>query len=155
MKQFQKGTNIGPKATHALTDLGNMLLFPKLAKRREFDPCKSWAAVIPESLLKKIRQVGEAQATHKQRIFGNKQGIFGNDGLNNFWDFVGLNFSLVKILWPDPLHNFLFVVLVTAMAVVTMLQITPHHSYYCCGITLWQVSLNRITVVCLFTLVLG
>ena len=34
--------------------------------------------------------------THKQRIFGN-------DGLTKFWDFVGLNFPLVKILWPDPL----------------------------------------------------
>jgi hypothetical protein len=47
---------------NTLADLGNMLLLPKLAKRREFDPCESWAAVVPESLLKKIRQVGEAQA---------------------------------------------------------------------------------------------
>jgi hypothetical protein len=61
-KQFHKGTNNGPKATHTSADLGNMLLFPKLAKRREFDPCESWAAVVPESLLKKIMQVGEAQA---------------------------------------------------------------------------------------------
>jgi hypothetical protein len=30
----------------------------------------------------------------------------------------------------------LLVVLVTAVAVVTMLRITPHHSYYCCGFTL-------------------
>jgi hypothetical protein len=50
MKQFHKGTNNGPKATHALADVGNMLLFPKLAKWRKFDPCKSWAAVVPESL---------------------------------------------------------------------------------------------------------
>jgi len=28
----------------------------------------------------------------------------------------------------------LLAVLVTAAAVVTMLQITPHHSYYCCGL---------------------
>ena len=61
MKQFNRGTNYGPKATHASADLGNMLLFPKLAKRRKFDPCKSWAAVVPESPLKKIRQVREAQ----------------------------------------------------------------------------------------------
>ena len=61
-KRFHKGTNNGPKATHALADLGNMLLMPKLAKRREFDPWGSWAVVVPESLLKKNRQVGEAQA---------------------------------------------------------------------------------------------
>jgi hypothetical protein len=61
-KQFNKGTNNGPKATDTLMDLGNMLLLPKLAKQREFDPCKSWAAVVPESLLRKIRQVREAQA---------------------------------------------------------------------------------------------
>ena len=73
-----------------------MLLLPKLANWREFDPCKSWAALVPESLLKKIWQVGEEQVTHKQRIFGN-------DGLTKFWDFVGLNFSLVKTLWSDPL----------------------------------------------------
>jgi hypothetical protein len=79
-KQFHKGTNSGPKATHTLADLGNMLLLPKLAKRREFDPCKSWADVVPESLLGKIRQVGEAQVTHKQIIFG----IFGNNGLTKF-----------------------------------------------------------------------
>ncbi len=70
-KQFHKGTNNGPKATHASADLGNMLLLPKLAKQREFDPCKSCAAVVPESLLKKMRQVREAQVTHKRRIFGN------------------------------------------------------------------------------------
>jgi hypothetical protein len=61
-KQFYKGTNNGPKATHAFADLGNMLLLQKLAKQREFDPCESWAAVVPESLLEKIGQVGEAQA---------------------------------------------------------------------------------------------
>ncbi len=62
MKQFNRGTNKnGPKATHTLADLGNMLLLPKLAKRREFDPCKSWAAVVLESPLKKSRQVGEGQ----------------------------------------------------------------------------------------------
>ena len=54
-KRFNRGTNNGPKATHTSADLGNMLLLPKLAKRREFDPCKSWAAVVPESPLKKIR----------------------------------------------------------------------------------------------------
>ena len=68
-KRFHKGTNNSPKATHASADLGKMLLLPKLAKRREFDPCKSWAAVVPESLLKKMRQVGEAQVTHKRRFF--------------------------------------------------------------------------------------
>ncbi len=61
-KRFHKGTNNVPKATHASADLGNMLLLPKLAKRREFDPCESWAAVVLESLLKKTRQVEEAQA---------------------------------------------------------------------------------------------
>ncbi len=94
--QFHKGTNIGPKATHTLADLGNMFLLPKLTKRRKFDPCKSWAAVVPESLLKKMRQVGEAQVMHKRRIFGN-------NGLTKFWGFVGLHFAIVKILWPDPL----------------------------------------------------
>jgi hypothetical protein len=61
-KQFHKGTNNSPKASHALTDLGNMLMLPKLAKRREFDLFKSCAAVVLESFLKKSRQVGEAQA---------------------------------------------------------------------------------------------
>jgi hypothetical protein len=42
-KRSYKGTNNGPRATHASADLGNMLLLPKLAKQREFDPCKSWA----------------------------------------------------------------------------------------------------------------
>jgi hypothetical protein len=86
-KQFNKGTNNGPKATHTLMDLGNMLLLPKLAKQREFDPCESWAAV-----------VGEAQEKKEKR-----DALFGNDGLTKFWDFVGLNFPLVRILWPDPL----------------------------------------------------
>jgi hypothetical protein len=34
-----------------------MLLLPKLAKQREFDPCESWAAAVLESLLKKIGPV--------------------------------------------------------------------------------------------------
>jgi hypothetical protein len=52
-KRFNKGTNNGPKATHTLMDLGNMMLLPKLTKQREFDPCESWAAVVGEAQEKK------------------------------------------------------------------------------------------------------
>ena len=82
-KRFNNGTNNGPKATHTSVDLGCMFLLPKLAKRREFDPWESRTAVVPESLLKKIRQVGEAQE--------KSDALFGNDGLTKFWDFMGLN----------------------------------------------------------------
>ena len=90
-KGFHKGTNNDPKATQVLVDLGNMLLLPRLAKRREFDPWESWAAVVPESHLKKIRQVGEAQVKARKKVM-HKERIFGNDGLTKFWDFMGLNF---------------------------------------------------------------
>ena len=60
-KQVNNGPNNGPKATDTLIDLGNMLLLPKLAKQRDFDPCKSWATVVLESILRKVRQVREAQ----------------------------------------------------------------------------------------------
>jgi hypothetical protein len=63
-----------------------------LAKQREFDPCESWAAV-----------VGEAQEKKKK-----SDTLFGSNGLTKFWDFMGLNFSLVRILWPDPLQVVIF-----------------------------------------------
>ena len=65
-----------------------MLLLPKLAQQREFDPCESWAAASRRGT-----------SWHKQRNFGN-------NGLTKIWDFVGLNFFLVKILWPDPLLHY-------------------------------------------------
>jgi hypothetical protein len=49
MKQFDRGTNNDSKTSHALADLGNMMLFPKLAKQREFDPCKCWVVPVPDS----------------------------------------------------------------------------------------------------------
>ena len=59
--RFNRETKNDPKATHTSADLGKMFLLPKLAKRRELDPCKSWATVVPESPLNKIRQVKEGQ----------------------------------------------------------------------------------------------
>ncbi len=38
--QFDRGTNNGSKTSHALAYLGNMMLLPKFAKQREFNPCK-------------------------------------------------------------------------------------------------------------------
>jgi hypothetical protein len=73
-------------------NLGNMMLLPKLAKQREFDPCKHWVVPVPDSHKEKIRRVGE-----------DKRRFFSNDGRTNFWDFVGLNFSLVYFLWANPL----------------------------------------------------
>ncbi len=43
-----------------------------------------------------IRRKLEDSETHKRRFFSYY-------GQTNFWDFVGLNFSLVKILWANPL----------------------------------------------------
>jgi hypothetical protein len=61
MKQFDRGTNNGSKTSHALADLGNMMLLTKLAKRREFDPGKSWVVPVPDSNKEKIRRVREAK----------------------------------------------------------------------------------------------
>ena len=33
----------------------------------------------------------------------HKRRIFGNNGRTKFWDFMGLNFFLVKTLWANPL----------------------------------------------------
>jgi hypothetical protein len=38
-----------------------MMLLPKLAKEREFDPCKHWVVPVPDSHNGKIGRVGEAQ----------------------------------------------------------------------------------------------
>jgi hypothetical protein len=43
-----------------------------------------------------IRRKLEESEKHKRRFFSN-------DGRTNFWDFVGINFSLVKFLWANPL----------------------------------------------------
>jgi hypothetical protein len=83
-KRFNRGTDNGPKATHTLADLGNMLLLPKLAKQRKFDPCKSWAAVVPESSLKKSGKLER----HKKKVT-HRQLIFGNDGLTKVLGFCG------------------------------------------------------------------
>jgi hypothetical protein len=40
-KRFDRGNNNGFKTSHALADLGNMMLLPKLAKQRELDLCQS------------------------------------------------------------------------------------------------------------------
>ncbi len=60
-KQFDGGTNNGFKRSHASADLGNMMLLPKLAKEREFDPCKHWVVSVPDSHKEKIRRFREAQ----------------------------------------------------------------------------------------------
>ncbi len=60
-KQFDRGTNNNSKTSHTLIDLGNMMLLPKLAKQRDFDPCKLWIVTVPDSHKKKVRGVGEAQ----------------------------------------------------------------------------------------------
>jgi hypothetical protein len=54
------GTNNGSKRSHALADLGNMLL-PKLAKEIELDPCEHWVVPVLDSHKEKIRRFGEAQ----------------------------------------------------------------------------------------------
>jgi hypothetical protein len=61
MKRFDKGTNNGSKTPHALANWGNIMLLQKLAKQREFDPCKCWVVPIPDSHKEKIRRVREAQ----------------------------------------------------------------------------------------------
>ena len=43
-----------------------------------------------------IRRKLDDSEKHKRRIFSY-------DGWTNFWDFVGLNFSIVKFLWANPL----------------------------------------------------
>jgi hypothetical protein len=60
-KQFDRGTNIGSKTSHASADWGNMMLLPKLAKQREFNPCKHWVVPVADSHKGKIRRVREAQ----------------------------------------------------------------------------------------------
>ncbi len=48
-KQFDRGTNNGSKTSHTSANLGNMMLLPKLAKQREFDPCKHWVVSVLDS----------------------------------------------------------------------------------------------------------
>jgi hypothetical protein len=38
-----------------------MMLLPKLAKQREFDPCKRCVVPVPDSHKEKSRRVGKAQ----------------------------------------------------------------------------------------------
>jgi hypothetical protein len=42
-----------------------MMLLPKLAKQKEFDPCKHRFVPVPDSHKEKIRRVGE----EKEKIF--------------------------------------------------------------------------------------
>ncbi len=63
-----------------------------MAKERQLDPCELWVVSVPDSHKEKIRRFGDAQ-----------EKIFSYYGQTNFWDFVGLNLSLVKILWANPL----------------------------------------------------
>jgi hypothetical protein len=60
-KQFDMGTKNGSKTSYALTNLGNMMLMPKMAKQREFDPCKLWVVPVLDFHKEKIRRVREAQ----------------------------------------------------------------------------------------------
>jgi hypothetical protein len=60
-KQFDRGTSNGSKTSLAPANLGSMILLPKLAKQKEFDPCKHWVVPVPDSLKEKIRRVGGAQ----------------------------------------------------------------------------------------------
>jgi hypothetical protein len=71
-KKFDRGTYNGSKTSHELVDLGNMMLLPKLAKQREFDPCKHWVVPVPDSHKEKIRRVGKAQ-----EIFFSNNGCMG------------------------------------------------------------------------------
>jgi hypothetical protein len=61
IKQFDRGTNNGSKESHPSTNMGNMMLLPKLAKQIEFDPCKHCIVSAPDSHKEEIRRVGEAQ----------------------------------------------------------------------------------------------
>jgi hypothetical protein len=65
-KRFHRGTNNDSKTSHASANLGNMMLLPKLAKQREFDPCKHWVVPVLDSHKEKIRRVGEAQEKNFQ-----------------------------------------------------------------------------------------
>jgi hypothetical protein len=38
-----------------------MMLLSKMAKQREFDYCKHWIVLVPDSHKEKIRRVGEAK----------------------------------------------------------------------------------------------
>ncbi len=58
MKRFDRETNNGSKTSHTLADLGNMMLLPKLAKQREFDPCKQCVVLVLDSHKEKIRRFG-------------------------------------------------------------------------------------------------
>jgi hypothetical protein len=50
----------------------------------------------------------------------------------------------------------LLTVLVTTLAGVTILRITPHHSYYCCGSTYcWIGSVGVLLLTCKSLLLLG
>jgi hypothetical protein len=69
-----------------------MILLPKLAKQREFAP----ASIGLFQFFTSIRRKLEELVKHKRRIFSN-------NGWTNFWNFVGIIFSLVKFLWAEPL----------------------------------------------------
>jgi hypothetical protein len=64
-------------------------------KERELDPYLP-AGVGLFQFRTPIRRKLEDSEKHKRRIFSY-------DGRTIFWDFVGLNFSLVKFLWANPL----------------------------------------------------
>ncbi len=53
------------------------------------------------------------------------------------------------------MHYSLLTVLVTALAGTTILKITPHHSYYCCGISFMWIRSGRSTAILMYILALA
>jgi hypothetical protein len=62
-----RGINKDSKTSQTLANMGNMMLLPKLAKQREFDPCERWVVPVPDSNKDKIRRVREAQEKYFQQ----------------------------------------------------------------------------------------
>jgi hypothetical protein len=93
MKQFDWGANNGSKTSHALADLGNMMLLPKLAKNGEsLTPARVGLFHFWTPIKRKL----EEWEKHKRRIFSN-------NGQTKCWDFPPIIFSQDKFLWADPL----------------------------------------------------
>jgi hypothetical protein len=53
------------------------------------------------------------------------------------------------------MHQCVLIELVISVAVVTIFEFTPHHSYYCRGFTLWWVFASGSTVINMYPLVFG
>ncbi len=92
MKQFDRETNNLSKTSHTLANLENMMLLPKQAKQREFDPCSIGLFQFQTPIRRKL----EESEKHKRRILSNKV-------WTSFWDFPQISFFLLIFLWAEPL----------------------------------------------------